>query len=200
MNIRYPNGKSYIQNKEKANKKSPISYSNRGMNLEADLNETNSYYLTNGLAVIHKKPTPLQIVKVDYPNRSAAVVREAYFKQPSTTDYNGVYKGHYIDFEAKETKSKTSIPLQNFHTHQIEHMKDVQKQTGICFVLICFTALAEVYFVDAQHVIRYWDDMEKGGRKSIPLTVIQAVGYPIPTRYQPVLDYLKIIDEHYLTK
>lgn len=43
------------------------SYSNRGMTLEADLNETNQYYLVNGIAVIHKKPTPVQIVNVDYP-------------------------------------------------------------------------------------------------------------------------------------
>ena len=91
-------------------------------------------------AVIHKKPTPVQIVDVHYPSRSAAVIKEAYFKQPSTTDYNGVYKGRYIDFEAKETKNKTSFPLQNFHEHQILHMESrVHKQEGITFVLIRFS-------------------------------------------------------------
>ena len=90
------------------------------------------------------KPTPVQIVQVDYPKRSAAVIKEAYFKQSSTTDYNGVYKGRYIDFEAKETKSRTSFPLQNFHDHQIEHMKQVVAQDGICFVII--SAFEEIYF------------------------------------------------------
>ena len=94
MKIHYPNGKRYTPVKNvntKSQKK--ISYSNRGMNLEDDLNGTNKYYLEFGKAVIHKKPTPVQIVQVDYPKRSAAVIKEAYFKQASTTDYNGVYKG-----------------------------------------------------------------------------------------------------------
>ena len=90
------------------------TYGKRGMTLEEDLNETNQYYLDQGIAVIHKKPTPIQIVNVDYPKRSAAVIKEAYFKQASTTDFNGVYKGRYIDFEAKETKQTTSFPLKTF--------------------------------------------------------------------------------------
>ena len=80
------------------------SHSNRGMVLENDLNATNEYYLLNNVAVIYKKPTPITINKVDYPSRKDAVIKEAHFKIPSTTDYNGIYKGKYIDFEAKETK------------------------------------------------------------------------------------------------
>ena len=60
-----------------------ISYSNRGKSLEDDLNETNMFYLNRNMANIHKKPVPIQIVKVDYPARSAAVIREAYFRTPS---------------------------------------------------------------------------------------------------------------------
>ena len=69
-----------------------VNFSDRGMTLEQQINESNKYYLMGEIAVVHKKPTPIQIVKVDYPKRSRAVIREAYFRQASTTDYNGVYK------------------------------------------------------------------------------------------------------------
>ena len=83
----------------------------RGMSLEEDINDSNAYYRACDRALIHKKPTPIQVVKVDYPARCAAKITEAYYKTPSTTDYNGVYRGKAIDFEAKETKSKTSFPF-----------------------------------------------------------------------------------------
>ena len=80
-----------------------INYKNRGMTLENDINKTNEYYKEIEKAYIYKKPTPIKIVKVDYPSREKAIIKEAYFTIPSTTDYNGLYKGKYIDFEAKET-------------------------------------------------------------------------------------------------
>lgn len=49
------------------------------MRFEEAINESNQYYLAHQVAVIHKKPTPIQIVKVDYPRRSAAVIKEALF-------------------------------------------------------------------------------------------------------------------------
>ena len=101
------------------------SHKNRGMTLESEINSSNEYYREINKAYIYKKPTPLKIVKVDYPSRNKAVVKEAYFTEPSTTDYNGLYKGKYIDFEAKETKSKTAFSLTNIHKHQIKHLSDI---------------------------------------------------------------------------
>lgn len=196
MIFRYPNGKPYQPKNTPKKKQQPsIVYSNRGMTLEEDLNETNKYYLENELAVIHKKPTPVQIVNVDYPRRSAAVIKEAYFKQSSTTDYNGIYRGKYIDFEAKETKNKTSFPLQNFHSHQIEHMKSVINQNGICFVIL--SAFNDFYYLDATHLLVFWERQENGGRKSITMEEIKEKGHIIPIGYQARIDYLKIIDKLY---
>lgn len=198
MSIRYPNGKAYEPNHilPTAKKNKQTSYSNRGMSLEEDINLSNEYYLAKGIAVIHKKPTPLQIVKVDYPSRSAAVVREAYFQQASTTDYNGIFQGKYIDFEAKETKNKTSFPLKNFHKHQIEHMRQVLEQKGICFTLLRFSTLEEVYLFDAEHLCSFWYNQEKG-RKSIPKKEIETLGHAIPLGLYPRIDYLALLKDIY---
>ncbi len=198
MNFRYPNGKLY---EKKQVTQSPLEkkqiYSNRGMTLEEDINETNKYYLEKRIAVIHKKPTPVQIVNVDYPRRSAAVIKEAYFKQASTTDYNGIYKGKYIDFEAKETKNKTSFPLQNFHEHQITHMQDVIDQEGICFVLLRFSLLDEMFLVEAKYLLTFWKRHMNGGRKSIKKEEIEEVGHRLALGYLPRIDYIKVIDKLY---
>ena len=173
-----------------------INFANRGMSFEKMINESNNYYLSRGLAVIHKKPTPIQIVKVDYPHRSRAKIVEAYFRQASTTDYSGVYKGHYIDFEAKETRQKKSMPMKNFHSHQIEHMEAVLEQKGICFVLLHFSSLRETYLLPASYLIEFYK-IDKGG-KSMPLSYIQEHGYPIEMQQLPSIPYLEIIEQKLL--
>lgn len=195
LRIKYPNGTSFNQGPNK--KKKPIDFANRGMSFEAEINQTNQYYLDRNIAVIHKKPTPVQIVKVDYPKRSAAVIKEAYFKEASTTDYNGIYNGRYIDFEAKETKNKTSFPLSNFHEHQIIHMENCLNQKGVVFVLLFFSSNKEYFLVPSQLVISYWKNQSQNGRKSIPLKDIKEHGYEIIPGYAPRIPYLQILDQHF---
>ena len=55
------------------------------MSLEEDINITNEDYLRMDEAVIYKKPTPVTIVKVDYPRREKAKIVEAYFKEDTST-------------------------------------------------------------------------------------------------------------------
>lgn len=183
--MQYPNAIS------KNNK--TVSYSNRGMNLEYDINVTNEYYLTNDIAVIYKKPTPITINKVDYPSRKDAVIKEAHFKIPSTTDYNGIYKGKYIDFEAKETKLK-SFPLQNIHKHQLEHLKRIKEHGGIGFIIVAFTTLNETFLLPIENVLVY---IKETNKKSIPYIFFKEKGYVINYNYNPRLDYLSIIDRIY---
>ncbi|GGJ60680.1 recombination protein U [Anoxybacillus voinovskiensis] len=193
----YPGGKQYKPKEEQPVRHFQPNYGNRGMTLEEDLNATNEYYREHGIAVIHKKPTPIQIVRVDYPKRSAAVIKEAYFKQASTTDYNGVYRGKYIDFEAKETQSFTSFPLKNFHEHQIHHMRQVLAHGGICFVILRFSALDEVYLLDASHLLTFWERQQAGGRKSITKKEIETYGHYISLGYHPRIDYIKVVESIY---
>lgn len=194
--MNYPNGKKRSVQLSRNLNSHKQSYSNRGMSLEVDINVTNQYYLTHDICVIHKKPTPVQIVKVDYPKRSAAVIKEAYFKQASTTDYNGLYKGHYLDFEAKETRNKTSFPLHNFHEHQIEHMKAIVKHNGIAFVIVRFKQLGKTFLLEATKLFPLWDrQYNDAGRKSIPYQYFLDNGFEIPINYPAIVDYIKIIDQ-----
>ena len=183
--MKYPSGinKKYISIK---------SYSNRGMDLENDLNDTNNYYLNNNIAVIYKKPTPITINKVDYKSRIDAVIKEAHFKTPSTTDYNGIYKGKYIDFEAKETKNTTSFPLNNIHKHQIEHLIKIYNHGGIGFIIVRFTKLNKTYLLFIEELINFLDN---NTRVSIPIKYFEDCAYLIKEGLCPRLDYLKILDQ-----
>ena len=164
------------------------SYANRGMILEQDINESNKYYLLHNMALIYKKPTPIKVVKVEYPKN---VIKEAYFSEPSTLDYNGIYKGKYIEFDAKETHSKTSFPISNVHIHQIEHIKKVLYFGGIPFLIIRFSKLNETYIILGSDFIEF---INNNDRKSIPYGYFKLKGFLIEMKYAPRLDYLKIID------
>ncbi|WP_240375549.1 Holliday junction resolvase RecU [Bacillus piscicola] len=192
MTLRYPGGKKYVSPSKQANQSTNM-FANRGMSLEEDLNATNQFYIETGRAVIHKKPTPVQVVHVDYPRRSAAKITEAYFKQPSTTDYNGIYRGKYIDFEAKETKNKTSFPFGNIHSHQVEHMQSVLQHGGIAFLIIRFSLSNETYLYDAAAFITWYFEQSK--RKSIPKSIIENDGHVIRSGLTPRLDYLSAVDQ-----
>ncbi len=195
MMVRYPYGKKFTTvNEAEPELVRKVNYANRGMSLESAINDTNIYYLEHDIAVVHKKPIPIQIVKVDYPHRSAAVIKEAYYQQASTTDYNGVYRGRYLDFEAKETNQK-SFPLKNFHDHQIVHMRRIVHQNAISFVLIHFIAYDELYFLSANNLFSFWDRMLEGGRKSITRDEIRENGKQIQFGFMPTIDYIKIVDE-----
>lgn len=166
-----------------------ISYANRGMTLENDINFTNDYYREHKKALIYKKPVPIKIGHVDYNTKK---IKEAYFEAPSTLDYNGVYRGKYLEFDAKETRSKTSFPISNVHKHQIEHIRNVLLHDGITFLVIRFTVLDLTYVLMGEDFINF---LEKETRKSIPLAYFKEKGYLVKLLYSPRLDYLKVIDK-----
>lgn len=184
--INYPNNKKNF-NKFK-------SFANRGMKLEEMINSTNEYYLENNIAVIHKKPTPIQVVKIDNAGKSGKII-DAYFKSPSTTDYNGIYRSRYIDFEAKETNNKTSFPLSNLSEHQIKHLRAVKEHGGIAFIILSFNHFDEFYLLDADMVVEFYYSSKK---KSIPYDIIKEKGHVIRKGYFNKLEYLEVVDKVYL--
>lgn len=196
--IRYPSGKIYQQTniKEKQHNKNKIelsiSASNRGMDFEREINLSNIYYKDKGIALIYKRPTPINVVKVDY--SKGAKITHAYFEEQSTTDYNGVYKGKYIDFEAKSTKNKTSFPLNNISLHQIEHLKQVLLHNGIAFFIINFELLNKIFLIKAEDVILFFS---KNERKSIPISYFLSNCPQVKRGYNPRIDYIEVVDKSY---
>lgn len=188
--IKYPNGKNNY-NKQKL---SGLT-SRRGMSLEEDLNQTNDYYRFKSLAVVHKKPTPIQIVNVDYPSRNKAKITEAYFRQASTTDYQGVWNGYALDFEAKETKNKTVFPLTALHQHQVDHLQAVHAQGALAFLIIRFSAIEKTFMIFAKEFLPYIEDKAV---RSLSLPWIIENGFEIQASYQKPCDYLEVLTTVYI--
>jgi len=186
--IKYPGGQPYIKT-PKAKPSVTKTAANRGMGLEHDLNISAEFYNESGRALITKRPTPINIVKVDY--SKGARITDAYFEKQSTTDYNGIYRGKYIDFEAKSSHNKVSFPLGNIYKHQFDHLSKVITQGGLAFFIIQFVPLDETYVVPAQAII---DFASKDERKSLPLTFIKEKGVLVTPGYTPRLAFLDAVD------
>ena len=184
--INYGDVMGYRYNVKKSN------YANRGMELEDDINLSNEYYKVNNIALIYKKPTPIKIAKVDYNNSK---IVEAFFEKPSTLDYSGIYKGKYIEFDAKETNNKTCFPLANIHNHQIDHIKNILSQDGIVFLVVRFNIVDKNYLLMGKDLI---DFIECNDRKSIPIDYFEDKGYKLEIKYIPRLDYLKVLEKEVL--
>ncbi len=187
--MKYPNK---IEKKHDNKVSSILSFKNKGDNLEYDINLANHFYLSSDVAIIHKKPTPIKVVDVQ--NREKPFITKAFFQTPSTTDYNGIYRGKYIDFEAKETQSKTSFALRNIHKHQIKHLQDVHRHGGIAFIIVLFTNLNKAFVLTIEQFVSF---VEKHKRKSIPLCYFVEQGTEISFNFHPRIDYLKAIDTIY---
>ena len=165
-----------------------INYGNRGMTLEQDINLTNLYYQEKMMALIYKKPIPIKVLKI---NETKTRIKDGFYEQKSTLDYSGIYKGKYIEFDAKETNSKTSFPLSNIHNHQIEHIKKVLYYKGIAFLIVRFNYYNMTFLLPGEVLINYLNTTQK---KSIPFKFFLDNCKEIKIKYAPRLDYLKVID------
>ena len=119
----------------------------RGSTLEDLINMSNDKYRASHLALVQKIPTPIKPINIDQSTRHITL---AYFDQKSTVDYIGVVQGIPVCFDAKECATDT-FPIQNIHEHQIEFMREFEKQ---------------FYYVPFSDIIRFWGRSENGGRKS----------------------------------
>lgn len=161
----------------------------RGSTLEDMINRTNAVYLERNLALIQKIPTPITPVRMDKEHRQITL---AYFEQRSTVDYIGAVQGIPICFDAKECNADT-FPLQNIHEHQVLFMEHMEKQQGISFLLIYYTARNEVYYMRFEEVAFFWNRAMQGGRKSFRIDELSPEFF-IPVQSGCLIPYLDMLN------
>lgn len=171
-----------------------INYGKRGMTFENTLNYTNQIYINQGRAVINKRPTPMKIIGKTRGNQHICV-----FDKKSTVDYDGIYNGKAVAFEAKSTKEKR-LPLSIITDDQIKYLDLSEKQGGISFLIVEMRTTREVYLVTNNMLQKYVREAEKGGRKSIPLRDLEVYAHLVKSQNGVPLDYLSVVDNLILSQ
>ncbi|MBQ6886900.1 MAG: Holliday junction resolvase RecU [Lachnospiraceae bacterium] len=162
----------------------------RGSTLEDMINRTNEKYLENGLALIQKIPTPITPIKIDKEHRHITL---AYFEQKSTVDYIGVVQGIPVCFDAKECAVDT-FSLQNIHEHQVEFMRQFEKQNGIAFFLIYYSSKDLFYYIPFEMLDFFWQRAKEGGRKSFRFEELNP-DYILPKKHGILVPYLDTLQK-----
>lgn len=167
-----------------------VSQANRGQAFEDLLNFTNLQYERANIALVNKRPTPIKATKT-----KGSRVLAGYFEEKSTVDYDGVYRGRAIYFEAKSTRERTRFDLSNISKHQIEHLEKAERNGALCFFLIEFAAYKATYFVTLSFIRIAMMNAQNGGRKSIPLEDFEVYGYLVNQTKRAAVDYLVHVDK-----
>lgn len=161
----------------------------RGSAFEELINMTNDIYAEKSLALVQKIPTPITPVEIDKETRHITL---AYFEKDSTVDYIGVVQSIPICFDAKECHTDT-FPMQNIHEHQMNFMERFEKQGGISFLLIYFTARNEFYYLPFRVLREYMERIKEGHAKNFKYTELDP-RYFIKSEGPALVHYLEALN------
>ncbi|MGH0933933.1 Holliday junction resolvase RecU [Bacillus mycoides] len=168
---------------------------NRGMAFEKLINLSNEMYQRGRVALINKRPTPVKVLKMVYGR-----VKDGYYESKSTVDYDGVYKGRAMAFEAKSTNEINRFDLKNIARHQLDYLEKAEKMGAICFFLIGFSKDKSVFLVPLSVIQAYVRmSQQPKGKKSIPRADFDIYGYLADQTERAPVDYLQYIDEQGFT-
>lgn len=164
---------------------------NRGMAFEKLINLSNEMYQREGVALINKRPTPVKVLKMVYGR-----VKDGYYESKSTVDYDGVYRGRAIAFEAKSTNEINRFDLKNIAQHQLDYLEKAERMGAICFFLIGFTKDQSTFAIPLSVIQSYIRmSQQPKGKKSIPRADFDIYGYLVEQTERAPVDYLQYIDE-----
>lgn len=160
----------------------------RGQAFEYTLDYTNQVYKNKGIALINKRPTPVRVLK----SRGAKVIT-GFYEAKSTVDYDGIYQGKAITFEAKTTKNK-SFPLSMVADHQIKYLDQAERQGATSFLIVQMRVLDDVFLIPNNMLQKYVKNAQKGGKKSIPIDDLEVYAHLVESQNGIPLDYLSVVD------
>lgn len=161
------------------------NYGNRGKAFEDLLDYTNLIYKNKGIALINKRPTPVKILRT-----RGGRITQATFDTKSTVDYDGIYQGRSIVFEAKSTNGK-SLPLSNITKEQERYLNDAEKHGALSFLIVHMKELNKTYVVTNKLLQNYLKRALNDGRKSISLKDMEEDCVEVKSNNGIPLDYLK---------
>lgn len=98
---------------------------NRGMAFEMLINLANEIYQRGGVVLINKRPTPVKVLK-----SKGGRVPNGFYEAKSTVDYDGVYKGRAIAFEANSAR----YDLKKIAQNQLDYLEKAEKMGAIFFL------------------------------------------------------------------
>lgn len=171
-----------------------VGQGNRGAAFETLINYTNDLYEARKLAVINKRSTPVKVTK-----SAGTKVLAGFYEARSTVDYDGVYRGRAVFFEAKTTLELDRFDLKNIATHQYEHLEKCHGFGALCFVLVEFRKQHKTYVLPFETLRAYVTAAAKGGRKSMTLDNFEMEAYEVRKGRVP-LDYLAAVDKIWFTE
>ncbi|MGL5630428.1 MAG: Holliday junction resolvase RecU [Mycoplasmoidaceae bacterium] len=153
-------------------------FSNKGMYIEHIINNSAKYYAEQKICLIKKKQLPF--VFSNQKKSSGYILK-------STTDYYGLYKGIYFDFEVKQTE-KNYFYINNIKPHQLNHLKEVNFYGSLSFLILYF------FTEDIIFIIKYID-LEKLMKKTKKIEIKYAYKYFYQAHiiFPGIIDFEKII-------
>ncbi|WYP24775.1 Holliday junction resolvase RecU [Alkalihalobacillus sp. FSL W8-0930] len=162
--------------------------SQTGQAFENLVNIINTQYTNQQIALINKRPTPVTVVKA-----KGFKILSAFFAEKSTVDYDGVYKGKSIVFEAKST-IETRFPLKLLKDHQMKYLLNAEKHGAVSFVFIEFSKVRKYFYCPVSFINHYYIKSKEGGHKSIPIADFDIYAFEVD-RGRVSLDYLAVVDQ-----
>jgi recombination protein U len=143
--------------------------------LEKRIQQANLKYRKNKVAVINKVEVPILLTNQGLIPKQSTVDFTGIYKRSmkehnkySSIDYDEIVVGQGIAFDAKETLSKTSFPLNNIKQHQLIFLEYFEDCGGTAFFLIHFKKLHvdHAFVTPLAFVKKYWYD--ESSRRSLP--------------------------------